>query len=122
MLTDRQSDPSSADYNYTAPSDKKYDHRPTPDNIKQGYHGPLYGKNAKCFAVTNRHSLGTPPLPGDPAYTTALKQVRGKGIAPELMGTVPSVVFGGSITLLIVAVTWLKAKQLRDFDYTRLNK
>jgi Vanadium chloroperoxidase N-terminal domain/PAP2 superfamily len=106
MLADRQSDPSSADYNYTAPSDKKYYHRPTPDNIKQGYHGPLYGKNAKCFAVTNRHSLGTPPLPGDPAYTTALRQVRGKGVAPELMGTVPNGIATRNIDETVMGVYW----------------
>jgi MFS family permease len=44
------------------------------------------------------------------------------GLAAELMGTVPSVLFGGSMTLLIVAITWVTAKQLRAFDYTQLNK
>ena len=38
-----------------------------------------------------RHELDAPPQPpNDPAYISALQQVRGQGIAPELMGTVPS--------------------------------
>jgi MFS family permease len=34
------------------------------------------------------------------------------GAAASLMGTVPSVIFGGSMTLLIVSVTYLKTKKL----------
>lgn len=34
------------------------------------------------------------------------------GTAAKLMGTVPSVVFGGSMTLLIVTITYLKTKRL----------
>jgi vanadium chloroperoxidase len=106
MLTDRQGDPNASDLGYAAPTSKKYDHRPTPDNINQGYHGPLYGRDAKCFAVTSRHSLGVPPLPGDPAYTAALRQVRGKGIAPELMGTVPTGIPTRTIDETVVGVYW----------------
>ena len=72
----------------------------TPDHMK----GRVFSVNS--IFITSSNELG--------AFES--------GLAAELMGTVPSVVFGGSITLLIVAVTWLKAKQLRDFDYTRLNK
>lgn len=39
------------------------------------------------------------------------------GIAARLMGVVPSVVFGGCMTLLVVAVTWFKAPTLRKFEY-----
>lgn len=39
------------------------------------------------------------------------------GVAAKLMGVVPSVVFGGSMTLLVVIVTWLKAPKLRKFQY-----
>jgi hypothetical protein len=39
------------------------------------------------------------------------------GVAAKLMGTVPSVVFGGTITLLVVAFTTVKAKALKAFDY-----
>jgi hypothetical protein len=34
------------------------------------------------------------------------------GTAAALMGTIPSVIFGGSMTLLIVGVTYLKTKKL----------
>ncbi len=34
------------------------------------------------------------------------------GTAATLMGTVPSVLFGGSMTILIVTITWLKTKKL----------
>src|SRR5262249_22020256 len=55
----------------------------------QGYHAPFYGARSKLFAVTMRHELDSPPAYGSAEYVRALKQVRGKGIAPELMGTLP---------------------------------
>ena len=39
------------------------------------------------------------------------------GMAAKLLGTVPSVIFGGSITLLVVIITWLKAPTLRKMEY-----
>ncbi|MFN5136412.1 MAG: MFS transporter, partial [Chitinophagaceae bacterium] len=39
------------------------------------------------------------------------------GVAASIMGTVPSVVFGGCMTLLVVIVTWLKASSLRKLKY-----
>ena len=39
------------------------------------------------------------------------------GLAAKLMGTVPSVVFGGCITLLVVGFTSVKAKALLKFRY-----
>jgi MFS family permease len=39
------------------------------------------------------------------------------GAAAKLMGVVPSVVFGGCMTLLVVIVTWIKAPGLRKFEY-----
>ncbi len=38
------------------------------------------------------------------------------GVTAKLMGTVPSVLFGGTMTLLVVAITYLKAPKLRDLD------
>jgi len=35
------------------------------------------------------------------------------GVAARLMGTVPSVVFGGTVTLLVVAVTAWRVPELR---------
>lgn len=39
------------------------------------------------------------------------------GVAASVMGTVPSVIFGGCMTLLVVIVTWIKAPTLRKFQY-----
>jgi MFS family permease len=39
------------------------------------------------------------------------------GVAAKLLGIVPSVVFGGCMTLAVVAVTWLKAPSLRKMEY-----
>ncbi len=39
------------------------------------------------------------------------------GVAAKLIGTVPSVIFGGSMTLLVVILTWLKAPSLRKMEY-----
>lgn len=44
------------------------------------------------------------------------------GLAARLMGTVPSVVFGGAMTLLVVLVAWLRAPALRNLDYGSLRK
>jgi MFS family permease len=39
------------------------------------------------------------------------------GMAARLMGVVPSVVFGGCMTLIVVIVTWIKVPSLRKFEY-----
>lgn len=39
------------------------------------------------------------------------------GVAAKLMGVVPSVVFGGCMTLGVVLVTWFKAPSLRKMEY-----
>jgi MFS family permease len=39
------------------------------------------------------------------------------GLTAKLMGVVPSVIFGGSMTLAIVIFTWFKAPGLRKFEY-----
>ena len=38
------------------------------------------------------------------------------GVAAKLMGTVPSVVFGGAMTLIVVALTAWRSKALRELD------
>jgi len=38
------------------------------------------------------------------------------GFAAKLFGLVPSIIFGGSMTMLVVAVTWWRAKGLRKLD------
>ena len=39
------------------------------------------------------------------------------GFMARALGTVPSVVFGGCMTLLVVIITWFKAPGLRKFEY-----
>ncbi|TXT32716.1 MAG: major facilitator superfamily protein, partial [Chitinophagaceae bacterium] len=39
------------------------------------------------------------------------------GMAAKLLGVIPSVVFGGSMTLLVVIITWFKAPSLRKMEY-----
>jgi MFS family permease len=39
------------------------------------------------------------------------------GVMARLLGVVPSVIFGGGMTLLVVIITWFKAPTLRKFEY-----
>lgn len=39
------------------------------------------------------------------------------GLAARLMGVVPSVIFGGCMTLLVAVTTWFKAPGLRKLEY-----
>jgi vanadium chloroperoxidase len=86
MLAARKDDPGAGGNGY-APSMARGAHRPDPDNPEQGYHAPFYGERSTCFVTKKRYVLAPPPALGDPAYLAALREVRGKGIAPELEGT-----------------------------------
>ena len=86
ILADRAGDPGAGgDYK---PKPQRCRHRPDPDNPGQGFHAPFYGGKSKGFAITARHTLQAPPCDGK-EYEDALREVRYKGIAPELMGTLP---------------------------------
>lgn len=39
------------------------------------------------------------------------------GVAAKALGVIPSVVFGGTMTLLVVITTWFKAPSLRKMEY-----
>lgn len=39
------------------------------------------------------------------------------GVMAKLLGVVPSVVFGGCMTIAVVIVTWIKSPSLRKFEY-----
>ena len=39
------------------------------------------------------------------------------GIAAKSLGLVPSVIVGGSITVLVAIITWFKAPGLREMEY-----
>ncbi len=104
----RKNDPGAGDDGY-APSQARGRHRVDPDNPAQGYYSPFFGANSHCFAVTARHSLLEPPQPGTADYLTALHQVRGKGIAPELAGTLPTGVAGitpRTVDEYLIGVFW----------------
>jgi hypothetical protein len=88
ILDARKDDPTTGDDGHAA-SIGPGSHRPDPDNPDQGYHAPNYGARAACFAVNMRHTLKEPPAIGSLEYNDALVEVRAKGIAPELMGTLP---------------------------------
>lgn len=105
MLADRAGDPGAMDNGYAA-SMHPGAHRPEPSNPSQGYHAPFYGARAKCFAVTARHELDAPPARGSSGYQKALKQVRGKGISPELMGTLPAEFKKRSVDETLIGLFW----------------
>ncbi len=86
LLELRSSDPGAGDCGYKFSLDR-FRHRVDPDNPMQGFHGPFYGQ-AVGFAISTRHQLDDPPR-GDADYLKALRQVRAKGIKPELMATLP---------------------------------
>lgn len=87
ILADRAGDPDASAAGYK-PSLQRGKHRPDPDNPGQGFHAPFYGAKSKGFAITARHTLDAPPFDNN-EYREALREVRGKGITPELMGTLP---------------------------------
>jgi hypothetical protein len=105
MLADRSGDPGVSDNGYT-PSTARGGHRADPQNPTQGYHAPFFGALAKCFAVRTRHALDKPPGVDDSDYRRALRQVRGKGIAPELMGTLPDGISKRSVDETVIGVYW----------------
>jgi sugar phosphate permease len=39
------------------------------------------------------------------------------GFAAKALGTVPSVIFGGCVTLIVVVITWFRSPSLRKFEY-----
>jgi len=39
------------------------------------------------------------------------------GVAAKLLGVIPSVVFGGTMTIIVVLTTWFKAPTLRKMEY-----
>ena len=107
ILADRAGDPDAGASGYV-PSPDRGRHRPDPDNPGQGFHAPFYGAQCKGFAITKRHELAAPPF-DNPEYRKALREVRGKGIAPELMGTLPKVpedIKARTVDETVVGIFW----------------
>jgi vanadium chloroperoxidase len=105
LLEDRKDDPDAGD-NGHAPSMAPGAHRPDPDNPNQGYHAPFYGAKCKCFAVTQRHNLLPPPQLGSNDYIRALREVRGRGVAPELMGHQPVNIPRRTVDQTLIGIYW----------------
>lgn len=89
ILAFRKDDPATGDDGYASSVARRH-HRQDPDNPGQGFYAPFYGAYSHCFAVTSRHHLDNAPQLGSPDYLRALVQVRSKGIAPQLIGTLPA--------------------------------
>lgn len=104
ILEDRKDDPGVGSATYM-PSPQRGKHRPDPDNLPQSFHAPDYGRLSKGFGITKRFELARPPFDDD-EYRTALRQVRGKGIKPELMGTLPDAIPGRTPDETIIGLYW----------------
>jgi Vanadium chloroperoxidase N-terminal domain/PAP2 superfamily len=103
ILAERNNDPNNSDAGYF-PHTGRGLHKPDPDNV-QGFLAPNYGAKSKPFAVTARHDLVAPPF-NNPDYLRAVKQVRGLGIAPELMGTVPNSYTKRNVDQTLIGIFW----------------
>jgi Vanadium chloroperoxidase N-terminal domain len=106
ILKLRKDDPNSMDDGYSSyPSHGT--HRPDPINPTQGYHGAFYG-TSKLFSSGVRYQLDSPPPASDSNadYKKALQQVRGRGIALELMGTLPATYAKRTVEETIVGLFW----------------
>jgi hypothetical protein len=105
ILEDRMNDPGAAAASYR-PAIGPGKHRPDPDNPAQGIYSPAYGRLAKGFGISRRFQLAKPPGLDDEAYRKALTQVRGKGIKPELMGTLPAHIEGRTPEETTIGIFW----------------
>jgi vanadium chloroperoxidase len=93
ILALRKNDPPLDDNGYAASAAPGH-HRQDPDNPAQRFYAPFYGAAARNFAVTRRFQLDAPPQPGSEEYDDAIRQVRSKGIRPDLFATLPDELFG----------------------------
>jgi vanadium-dependent haloperoxidase-like protein len=104
ILEDRDGDPGVSAEGFV-PSMKRGHHRVDPDNPDQGFHGPFYGAGSKGFAITKRHELNRPPFDNE-EYLKALREVRGRGIALDLAGTLPRDIEFRTIDQSLIGVYW----------------
>lgn len=110
LLQDRAADPDASPTGYT-PSNARCRYRADPDNPPpandplRAFHAPFYGARSKGFAITARHALDAPPCSGD-EYLRALREVRGLGIAPELMGTLPDAIARRTPEQTLIGIYW----------------
>jgi Vanadium chloroperoxidase N-terminal domain len=90
ILADRATDPDP--FRGYEPLTGPGEHRVDPANPDQGYYGAYVGAT-RPFALRrgSSYELDAPPGLGSTEYLRALREVRGKGILPELAGTVSDV-------------------------------
>jgi PAP2 superfamily len=105
ILKLRKDDPDASDKGWNS-SMAPGAHRPDPDNPTQGYHAPFYGARANGFAVTSRHGLEPVSAVTDVEMLASLHEVRGKGIAPELMGTLPAGLTARTAEQTLIGTFW----------------
>jgi hypothetical protein len=109
LLGLRASDMDARDCGYKF-SLKRGRHRGDPDNPGQGFHAPYYGAQTKCFAVSTRHKLQRPPFSNGTAtkYVQALRDVRARGIRPDLTATLPGGLFPNRRTAMetVIGIYW----------------
>jgi vanadium chloroperoxidase len=104
LLAVRVGDPDAAQGTYTYAA-SPFRHRDDPDNPGKGAHAPFYGRRSAGFAITERHYLAPPPE-GDAVYVAALQEVRARGIAPELMGTLGAGAVGRTPNETLRGIYW----------------
>ena len=105
IMQDRGGDPSAHASGYVT-SNAPGHHRLDPTNLGQSFHAPFYGAGSKCFAVTARHELDKLSTLTSAEHDKAVKQVRAKGIAPELMGTLPNGTNKRTVDETLVGLYW----------------
>ncbi|HEX8130926.1 MAG TPA: phosphatase PAP2 family protein [Pyrinomonadaceae bacterium] len=94
LLDLRANDMDARDAGYI-PSPKRGRHRRDPDNPGQGFNSPFYGAQNRTFAVSERHDLDEPFFDNgaNQKYRRALRDVRARGIRPDLTATLPTLLF-----------------------------
>ncbi len=94
LLRLRANDMDARDCGYR-PSLNRGRHRRDPDNPGQGFYSAFYGAQTRNFAVSTRHGLARPPFNNGtaPKYLQALRDVRARGIRPDLTATLPTALF-----------------------------
>lgn len=109
LLNRRANDMDSRNCGYR-PSPDRGRHRLDPDNPGQGFDSPFYGAQTRNFAVSARHGLARPPFNNGtaPKYLLALKDVRARGIRPDLTATLPPALFDKRRTSLdtLIGIYW----------------
>jgi hypothetical protein len=109
LLGLRANDMDARDCGYRT-SNNRGRHRVDPDNPGQGFHAPFYGAQNRGFAITARHGLARPPFGNgaNPKYLQALRDVRARGIRPDLTATLPDGLFDDRRTPLdtLIGIFW----------------